>query len=77
VNEAQWEAFQAFRNSYKELCDQWNTAFAEELKPLQKSASVKDTPEYPIETPVVYNTAYDSFTKDDEITLLVIGDNPG
>lgn len=77
MNEAQWEAFQAFRNSYKELCDQWNTAFAEELKPLQKAASIKDTPEYPIETPVVYNTAYDSFTKDDEITLLVIGDNPG
>ena len=77
MNEIQWNAFTTFRDSYKELCNQWNSTFAEELKPLQKSASEKDTPPYPLETPVVYNTAYDSVTKQDEIKLIVVGDNPG
>jgi len=77
VNEGQWAAFVAFRDSCKKLCDQWNNAFAQDLMPLQKLASLKDTPAYNIETPVVYNTAYDIFTKDDEINLIVIGDNPG
>ncbi|MDE6718512.1 MAG: hypothetical protein K2J68_01460, partial [Treponemataceae bacterium] len=39
--------------------------------------SQKDTPPYPVQTPVVYNRALDEITRDDEIRLIVIGDNPG
>lgn len=74
----QWEAFCDYKNQLKKHCDEW-LKFSDELKLLQTAASkVKnDTPEYPIETPVVYNTAYDDFTEADEINLIVVGDNPG
>ena len=32
---------------------------------------------YELETPIVYNTALDEITKEDDIKLIVIGDNPG
>ena len=35
------------------------------------------TPAYPFETTVVYNRSLDDVTKDDDIKLIVIGDNPG
>ena len=45
--------------------------------PLQKAAYEKDTPEYPLENAVVYNTSLDSVTEEDDIHLIVVGDNPG
>ena len=30
-----------------------------------------------MQTPIVYNTALDEITKNDDIKLIVIGDNPG
>ena len=76
MNEAQFNAIKNFREEYKAKCDEWS-AFCAELIPLQKSASQKDTPPYPVQTPVVYNRALDEITCDDEIRLIVIGDNPG
>lgn len=76
MNEAQFNAIKNFREEYKAKCDEWS-AFCAELVPLQKSASQKDTPPYPVQTPVVYNRALDEITRDDEIRLIVIGDNPG
>lgn len=72
----QWDAFCDYKAKLKNYCNQW-MKFSNELKPLQKSAAEKDTPEYPLETAVVYNKAYDDFTENDEINLIVIGDNPG
>lgn len=77
MTETQWQFFTDFKNSFKEQCCQWNGAFAAELEPLQKAAARKDTPEYAVETGVVYNHALDEVTKDTDIKLLVIGDNPG
>lgn len=77
MTEMQWQFFTDFKNSFKEQCYQWNGAFAAELEPLQKSAACKDTPEYAVETGVVYNHALDEVTKDTDIKLIVIGDNPG
>lgn len=76
MTEAQWTAFCTYRDSFKKNCTLWNE-WAEHLYPLQQDAAKKDTPEYPVETAVVYNTAYDSVTINDEIRLIVIGDNPG
>jgi hypothetical protein len=48
------------------------------LSEFQKNAAIKTkTPDYSIETPIVYNTDLDKITKDDEIRMIVIGDNPG
>ncbi len=76
MTETQFNAIENFREEYKAKCGEWS-AFCAELVPLQKSASQKDTPPYPVQTPVVYNRALDEITRDDEIRLIVIGDNPG
>ena len=74
---AQFQIFSSFRDDFRSYCDSLNSSFGELLKPLQIEARLKDTPEYPLETPVVYNTALDEITENSEIRLIVIGDNPG
>ena len=77
MTETQWQFFTDFRKDFKEQCHQWNEAFATMLEPLQKAAASKDTPAYDLETGVVYNHALDEVTKETDIKLIVIGDNPG
>lgn len=77
MTETQWQFFTEFKNNFKEQCSQWNEAFATELEPLQRAAASKDTPAYDLETGVVYNHALDEVTKETDIKLIVIGDNPG
>lgn len=74
----QWKAFCAFKQEFREICQKWKDEFSEILKPLQKiSANQDKVPDYPIENPIVYNTSLDEITQDNEIKLIVIGDNPG
>ena len=77
MTETQWQFFTEFRQNFKEQCSQWNEKFAAQLEPLQRVAASKDTPEYSVETGVVYNHALDEVTQDTDIKLIVIGDNPG
>ncbi|WP_147613377.1 hypothetical protein [Treponema pectinovorum] len=77
MTDKQFLIFDTFRNQLKNYCHTLNERFAEELIPLQKAAAQKDTPFYPIQTPVVYNTALDEITRQTEIKKIVIGDNPG
>ena len=77
MTKEQWEAFNSFRKIFKDKCTEWNNNYKNILFPLQKNASEKDTPEYSLETAVVYNTAFDTISEQDEIKLIVIGDNPG
>lgn len=73
----QFKAFDDFRNEFKTKIAEWNNRVPN-LQTLQKEAAVAaKTPEYPFETPIVYNRALDEFTQNDEIKLIVIGDNPG
>lgn len=74
---SQWHAFATFRDAFKSQVAAWNAQFGAVLQPLQKDAAQKDTPSYPLETPVVYNRAFDDVTQADTIRYLVIGDNPG
>lgn len=76
MTEEQWKVFSDFKDEFKAQCKKW-AKFSSELIPLQISSSKKDTPEYSIETPVVYNTALDDLTQESDIKLIVIGDNPG
>ena len=78
MTENQWEAFCTFREQYKNLCESWSV-FGQEIIALEKEVirEKEDTPPYSMELPVVYNKAYDEVTKDHDIHMIVIGDNPG
>ena len=76
MTENEWNAFSAFRDEFKCKVEEW-CRFSEKLIPLVKNAAEKDTPPYEIENLVVYNSALDKITPEDDIKLIVIGDNPG
>lgn len=76
----QFAAFSAFRDKFRAQVAAWSAdaGLMEALASLQKQAADSDgVPAYPLETPIVYNTALDAITEDDDIRLIVIGDNPG
>lgn len=77
MNSNQWQAFCAFKKDFKKKIKEWS-CLVPELAQLQKEAALlAKTPSYPFETPIVYNTDLDKITPEDEIKLIVIGDNPG
>jgi hypothetical protein len=76
MTKSQFTAFTAFRDAFRCKVAEWSS-YAGKLQPLQKEAAQKDTPDYPLETAVVYNRALDDITQHDDIRLIVIGDNPG
>lgn len=77
MTEQQWKVFCQFKQDFLSKIEEW-TKRCPALLELQKEAALSaKTPEYPFETPVVYNRDLDRFTKDDQIKLIVIGDNPG
>jgi len=77
MTDLQWNYFEDFKKRFKAKIDEWSYV-VENLAELQKEAAQKyNTPDYPIETPVVYNRDLDKVKKEDNIKLIVIGDNPG
>lgn len=77
MNDKQWDIFCTFKKDLETQVEHWTKA-APQLGELQKKAALAaKNPLYPFETPVVYNRALDEITKDDDIKLIVIGDNPG
>ena len=77
MTQQQWKYFCDFKEQFKNKVEEWKKA-APELTELQRQAAkLAKTPEYPFETTVVYNRALDDITSQDEIKLIVIGDNPG
>jgi len=77
MNKKQWEIFCTFKKELQDQIQQWKES-APELTELQKLAAEEaKTPEYPFETTVVYNRSLDDITPEDNIKLIVIGDNPG
>lgn len=72
-----WSAFKEFCEHYRKKIDEWSS-LSGELTELQKKAALDaKTPSYSFETAVVYNRDLDKIQKDDDIKLIVIGDNPG
>ncbi|GMO42795.1 MAG: hypothetical protein Ta2B_23130 [Termitinemataceae bacterium] len=71
-------------DKYKDICDDFKkiiTKLNKELpnlkNTLQTMANEKETLPYTVKCPVVYNESLDAVTKDTEIKLILIGDNPG
>ena len=77
MTEKQWNSFCDFKDDFKRKVEEWKL-MAPELTQLQKDAArIAKTPDYPFETTVVYNRSLDDINPEDEIKLIVIGDNPG
>ena len=78
VTEGQWAALASFRGAFSEKCAEWSERASPWLKELQQAAALQGgTPPYPVETPIVYNTALDAVRPEDDIRLIVASDNPG
>lgn len=77
MTHAQFVDFESFRSDFRRYCTQMNSMYGSALAVLQREAARNDTPVYPVETPVVYNTALDEITEQSRITHIVVGDNPG
>ncbi len=80
MKEKTYGAFCRFREDLKNQIENWqsDSGLMQELVCLQKEAAEKDgVPAYELEHPLVYNRALDEIGPEDEIKLIVIGDNPG
>jgi len=73
----QWECFNKFRNTFKDMVTQWNNQAKSLIIVQEKVMEFFKNVDYELQTPIVYNTALDEITQNDEIKLIVIGDNPG
>lgn len=73
----QWECFNKFRNTFKDMVIQWNNQAKSLIFVQEKAMEFFKNVDYELQTPIVYNTALDEITQNDEIKLIVIGDNPG
>lgn len=76
MTENQWEVLVSFREAFRKKCFEWATC-KKELSFLQEKIIEQNVQQYSLENPVVYNRFLDEVTKDDEIKLVIIGDNPG
>lgn len=73
----QWECFNKFRNTFKDMVTQWKNQAKSLILVQEKAMDFFKNVDYELQTPIVYNTALDEITQNDEIKLIVIGDNPG
>lgn len=73
----QWEYFNNFCNSFKNKVTEWNNQAKSLFFVQEKAMEFFKNVDYELQTPIVYNTALDEITQNDEIKLIVIGDNPG
>lgn len=73
----QWESFNKFCITFKDMVTQWNNQAKSLIIVQEKAMNFFKNVDYELQTPIVYNTALDEITQNDEIKLIVIGDNPG
>lgn len=77
MTDAQWKYFCEFKDQFKNKVEEWKRAYPALTELQREAALLAKTPEYSFETSVVYNRALDEVTPQDDIKLIVIGDNPG
>jgi len=80
MNQANWKKFVSARDQFRGITEKLSMSLPE-LKNIQQkfadSRSNGKNSAYKVETPVVYNTALDDVTIEDEIKLILVADNPG
>ena len=72
-----WEKFKKARERFKQETDSLSASLPNLKKIQQEFVNSRSEITYKIETPVVYNSALDDFTAEDEIKLILVADNPG
>ena len=77
MTDGQWDVFLNFKEAFRNKIAEWEKRIPDLIE-LQKTVTKQTkTPDYPLETSVVYNRDLDKITKESCIKLIVIGDNPG
>ncbi len=78
MNKEQWNAFVEYRESIKSMVTDFsNSCYKNELRELQEIVIEKNPSHYSLENQLVYNTAYDEITEENNIKKIIVGDNPG
>jgi hypothetical protein len=77
VTDGAWAGFCGARDRYRGALKQFGRSLRG-LKGLQQRlVDSRSGPAYAVQTPLVYNQALDDLNSDDEIRLILVGDNPG
>jgi len=80
MNKSNWNKFTEAREEFRSISDEISKSLPK-LRGIQQqfinSRSDTKNAAYKVETPVVFNTALDDITIDDEIKLILVADNPG
>lgn len=81
MTKAEFERFCQFREKFKNQIEEWKKQLSGQeanIKLMQKNLAKKDgVPDYSLDNILVYNKALDEVLEQDNIKLIVIGDNPG
>jgi len=80
VNQTEWKKFNAARERFRSITQDIEKSLPNLKKIQQKLIDERSDAKnaaYVLETPVVYNTALDDITINDEIKLILVADNPG
>ncbi|HON14566.1 MAG TPA: hypothetical protein PLB48_07170 [Treponema sp.] len=77
MTETQWTQFNMLKESYKRYVDALSRALPQLPRLLTDLIGGRAGPSYPLETPVVYNSALDDVQKESTIKLILVADNPG
>ncbi|MDR0452004.1 MAG: hypothetical protein LBH15_03080 [Treponema sp.] len=77
MNKETWDAFAAARARCKAYIDSLSRSLPDLREYQQALVDGRPGPAYTVETPVLYNSALDELTQDDEIRLILVADNPG
>ena len=80
MKDCAWEKFVSLRKRFRHLVEKLDRSLPK-LKSIQQELADKrgsgKNSSYTVETPVVYNTALDDITINDNIKLILVADNPG
>jgi len=83
MTDAQWRSFTQFKADFAKKTADWryrieSAGLADALRTLQKKAAERDgVPPYSLDTQIVYNRSIDDVKKEDDIKIILVGDNPG
>jgi hypothetical protein len=80
VKNTKWKKFNTARENFRHITEEIDKSLPK-LKSIQQKfvngRCDSKNAAYTVETPVVYNTALDGITVNDEIKLILVADNPG
>lgn len=77
MTDNKWKAFCGVREEYRSYTDSLIPQVPELKKVQEELLAGRDGGSYPLETPIVFNKALDDLSKDDDIKLILVADNPG